>query len=662
MKTKVILFCCLLFLGTVAFFPSCSDESGELELEQQTDDDNNDDNVEDNIDTDVDLPSKTDDELVLNVQDLSSLSNAVFVVFSNSEDATVSDMKNVTSSIKGNHVTITSTAGAGINYVLTGVTANGSITFTSDNKFNLYLNGVGITNYSGAAINSTQKAVSVVIQDNTQNRLIDSENSGDKAAFYSKGKMDFSGNGILEVRGKAKHAIGSGNEIAINGGNIYVKEAASDAIHGDGITISGGTITAYATGEGFDADDTGSIDISGGTITIVTTGQKGHGIKTSADASTGEKGTISISGGTFDITTTGIASKAINSDGDITVSGGNLVLKTTGNACYDAAEKDVSSASGIKCVNLLIENNAEIAIKSTGSGGKGISADGDFVLSGGTLKVITTGQTYTYSSNYTSSPKGIKADNTVTVNGGTCIVSSAFHEGIEGGYKITVNGGTVESTAYDDGLNVSSSSGSIEINGGYIYVYAANNNIAGSSGSSGMQGGMKKPGDGIDSNGTITITGGVVVVSGGGSPDEAFDCDTRAFTISGGVIIGTGGQHSTVPTGGNQYSIVYGGAAVSSGEYIQLKNSSGESLLAYRIPRAVSDMKMILSLPGLTSGAYTLVKGGTYTSGTEEFHGYYTGGTYSGGTSVSFTISSTVTKVGNVSSSGGSGNPGGGKR
>lgn len=717
MKTKKLLFC-LLFWGTITIPTSCSNDSDKFEPEQQEED--HPIVVEDNIDTDVDLPEETDDELVSNGQDLSSLTNAVFIVFNTTGDATVSDLENVQSNIKGNHIIINSTANSGVNYVLTGETTDGSITFTSDNKFNLYLNGVSITNSSGAAINSTQKAVSVVIQDNTQNRLIDAKKSSDKAAFYSKGKMDFSGNGLLEIRGKAKHAISSGNGITINSGTIYVKEAANDAIHGDGITITGGTLTAYASGEGLDADDVGSIDISGGTITIVTTGQKGHGIKTSSDDSTGEKGTISIRGGILDITTTGIASKALNSDSDITISGGNLLLKTTGNAYYDSDENDTSSAAGIKCDgNLLVENNAEITIKSTGSGGKGINTGGDFLLSDGTLQVITTGNTYQYSSNYTSSPKGIKAEN-ITINSGTCTTSSAYHEGIEGQSTITINGGTVESIAYDDGLNTSSSNSSIVINGGFVYVYGGNSGSISSrsgiaprfgdrevralsgdivdfrprrgfgggnrigtrdssesteiglrNGFGGPGGGFGGPGggfgdggsgsDGIDSNGSILITGGIVIVSGSGSPEEAFDCDNRNFTINGGIIIGIGGQNNTLPTNGSQYSIAYGGASLSAGDYVQLKNAAGESLIVYKMPRTISDMKMILSHPSLTNGNYTLVTGGDYAPGTDEFHGYHTGGMYSDGTSTSFTINSTVTKVGNVSSGGMGGNNNGGR-
>ena len=51
---------------------------------------------------------------------------------------------------------------------------------------------------------------------------------------------------------------------------------------------------------------------------------------------------------------------------------------------------------------------------------------------------------------------------------------------------------------------------SIVINGGNIYCYSSGN-------------------DGVDSNGTLTITGGTIVSIGTTSPEEGFDCDQNTF-------------------------------------------------------------------------------------------------------------------------------------
>ena len=57
---------------------------------------------------------------------------------------------------------------------------------------------------------------------------------------------------------------------------------------------------------------------------------------------------------------------------------------------------------------------------------------------------------------------------------------------------------------------------SIVINGGNIYCYSSGN-------------------DGVDSNGTLTITGGTIVSIGTTSPEEGFDCDQNTFKITGGT-------------------------------------------------------------------------------------------------------------------------------
>ena len=58
-------------------------------------------------------------------------------------------------------------------------------------------------------------------------------------------------------------------------------------------------------------------------------------------------------------------------------------------------------------------------------------------------------------------------------------------------------------------------------------------------------------GDGLDSNGALTINGGTVYVSGPtGDGNGTFDCD-GVFTINGGVVLGTGSSGS--PESGSGY-------------------------------------------------------------------------------------------------------------
>ncbi|MBO4381914.1 MAG: hypothetical protein J5799_03125, partial [Bacteroidales bacterium] len=135
-------------------------------------------------------------------------------------------------------------------------------------------------------------------------------------------------------------------------------------------------------------------------------------------------------------------------------------------------------------------------------------------------------------------------------------------------------------------------------------------------------------------------------------PEEAFDCDNNTFAITGGTIVGTGvsGNMFSNPTASacTQHSLKYTGA---SNKDIQIvRNSDNAVILTFHIPTmsggggwpgggGSSNAVLTFSSPELTQGSYTLKYGGTISGGTE-FHNYYTGATYSGGSTKSFTVGS----------------------
>lgn len=563
-------------------------------------------------------------------------------------------------------VTVTSTV-KGVEYIVSGTTANGFLKVYSDYKFKLTLNGASITNTKGPAINiQSGKRCYVVLNKGTTSALTDGsgystapDGEDQKGCFFSEGKILFSGAGSLTVEGNYSHGVCSDDYIRMLEGSITVSKTVKDGIHAnDAFIMDGGTLSVNSSSDGiecekgyiyirggsmivnpgddgivasFEGTDTSvnpTIYISGGDISVNSTAQKGQGIKSTGD--------VSISGtGTYTIKTTGPAAKGINAGGNVVVTGGTTVITTTGTAIVENG--DTSSAAGIKTGGDFGMKSGTLTIKSSGKGGKGINADGNFVLEDGSLSVTTSGTKFS-SGSYSSQPKGIKSGVNATIHGGTCLVD-AQHEGIETEYLLTVNGGIVEVKAVDDALNVSNSKGVVTINGGYVYCYSSANDAIDS--------------NGRNSSGSIIINGGIVIANGGGSAEEAFDCDNYPFLINGGVVIGTGGQNqSTLSGSSKQYSVAYGGSA-SLNQYVALTGSSGETILTYCMPKTYSSMRMILSHPDLAKGSYAIVKGGTYSGGTEIFNGYYTGGTYSGGTSTSFTISSIYTSVGSTSTGGG---------
>ncbi len=582
--------------------------------------------------------SSDEDDFIEN----SEFTSVVTITYNGTTATVNNNVSGVEVSVNGGHVVVNSTVGK-VEYVLNGTTTDGSFKVYSEKKFKLSLSGVSILNPVGAAINiQSSKRVFVVCTDGTTNTLTDgssytsaTDSEDMKACFFSEGQLIFSGGGLLTVTGNYKHAITSDDYVRFRSGcNITVAAAKKDGIHtNDAVIIGGGVLNISSTEDAIQCEE-GGITMTGGFVKVSTTANKAHGLKSAQD--------VLISGGAIQAEVAGAASKGISCDGNLTFSGGKLTALTSQTALYE--DNDLSSCAGIKCDGNILVTGGEIAIQSTGGAGKGINCDGSVTISDGTVKVITTGPQCTYN-RLSSSAKGIKADGALTIDGGTVLVKATGgegSEGIESKSVLTVNNGMVAALCYDDCMNASNS---IVINGGNIYCYSSGN-------------------DGIDSNGTLTITGGVVVSSGTTVPEDGLDCDQNTFKITGGIVLGIGGGTST-PTSSvcTQRSVIYGGSG-SNGQYLNIRSTDSTDILTYQIPRAYSQMTVLFSSPNLTSGgSYIISKGGTVTGGSE-FFGLYTGATYSGGTQAdTFTASSMVTQVGSTSGGGGGGGggrPGGG--
>ncbi|MDR3236339.1 MAG: carbohydrate-binding domain-containing protein [Prevotellaceae bacterium] len=590
------------------------------------------------------LPDDTDDEPLVPNPQVVNFENAVSILFTD-ETVVVDnpfDGNGVTVSASGQHVTVRSTrTDLELNYILSGIAASGSVKIYGDYPFGLALNGTGITNPHGAALNiQCGKKITVTVVNNTHNRLIDgveyvyTDGEDMKAAFFSEGKLNMYGTGILEVRGKNKHAICSDDYFSMYEGDIRIKEAASDGIHAnDNVLIDGGSLTVRSAGDGIESED--AVAITGGDLSVITTGEKAHAVKSMGSTSVNTVGSINL-------TVYGNASKGFSTSSDLTITSGNITINTAGNAFYDAGDADITSAAGVKCDGNLLVEGGDIAIISTGTGGKGISVDGDIVISGGVITVTTSGAQYVYSKNNDTAAKAIKSDGNIDITGGTIIIrtSGKEAEGLESKKTLTISDGDIDIVAYDDGINAANH---IQINGGRIYSSSTAN-------------------DGIDSNGTLAIADGLTVSVGTSGAEEGFDCDNHRFTITGGTFVGTGGATSS-PTASvcTQHSVIFGSSA-SNVSIIRIETTSGEKeALTFKMPRTYGQrMTLLFSSPTFEPNTgYTIYTGGSIADGSD-FHGFFTDATYTKGTSAgTFTTSSMVSTVGNSSGGGGGGGPGG---
>ena len=405
------------------------------------------------------------------------------IVFAD-EGAQVTGDVNNTATVDGNHVTVNNTTDEKVIYELNGTAQDGSLKLYSSKQQALVLDGISLTNMTGAAINNQGKKKCFIVIKGT-NSLKDGESytstpadEDEKAALFSEGQLIFSGDGTLTVTAHGKSGITS-----------------DDYVH---------------------FLDSAVINVSSGA---------GHGIR--------GKDAVYISGGTINVDVSADMKKGIASDSLVCINGGVTVINVTGAAAYDSEDAEYKGTSGIKADYLFEINGGSLDVTNTGNGGKGISGDLTGCFNGGTVRVTTKGSNYGSSSgnrwgssSNSVSAKGIKFDGNLFFNGGTVTVNCAAHEGIEAKGTINVKDGIVYSySAADDAIN---SGSTFTIEGGYVCGYAVRN-------------------DGLDANGNFYIKGGTVYAIGTTSPELAIDANTEGgykLYVSGGTIIAVGGLES----------------------------------------------------------------------------------------------------------------------
>jgi hypothetical protein len=677
-------------------------------------------------------------------------SDTVFIDYKGSYASVINPLafEGVSVSINGASVTIHADEEAeNVNYKLSGTTIKGMFKIYSEKKFYLFLDNFNLTNPNGPAINiQSKKKSTVTLIDGTTNTLTDGSSYNDSivtdngeteeqgAAFFSEGSLIFGGSGSLTINGKGliQHALCSDDLIQIMGGNITITSAAKDGINtNDGVIITGGTINVTATGDAIDGGD-GSVYINGGSITTKNTAADVDGITCDS--------TVTISSGIINLTISGNQSKGLKSGKNMTLSGGDIIINTSGNAVLETSGSgyDPSYCTAIKCDSNLTINGANITITSTGKGSKGISSDGNIEISSGSVNIKTSGAGETYNNSsgakdaynatcitadgdiiilggtittsssgsagkgitadgmltigdISNSPeisitttgakitisegggppgpggpggdmgdyaeaKAISCDGAITINNGIVTISSA-DDGIKSGTSVTINNGTVsiaKSTegieapfitvkegnvsiiSSDDGFNATKGNGGEANDGSCLYLYGGDIRVNVSNG------------DGLDSNGNIVMTSGTVVVHGPSSNPEVGTDYNGTFNISGGLLLITGPNSGNMieatSTSSAQYAIkATTSSLLNSSTIFHLQDENGNNLVTYKPVRNV--YYVVFSSPDLKSGAtYHIYTGGTSTGTYSD--GLYVGGTYSGGTmKKKFTISGKVTNV-----------------
>lgn len=236
------------------------------------------------------------------------------------------------------------------------------------------------------------------------------------------------------------------------------------------------------------------------------------------------------------------------------------------------SEINISGAAiNISSTDDGIHANSDSGVLETGEDGKGIIS-----ISGGTI-TISTGD------------DGIHADKELNITDGDINVLTSY-EGLEA-ITINISGGQSFVYAADDGINACTGDGTstplINITGGYVDVTTGSGDT-----------------DGIDSNGSYTQSGGMVLVKGGSSSGQvsgSIDVDGN-ITITGGTCVALGGICETPVNSVNAY--VFSSVSFNAGSY-SVKDSSGNEIISFTLNNSYSN-SWICTSALTTNTEYTL--------------------------------------------------------
>ena len=551
--------------------------------------------------------------------------NAVTVAY-NGTEASVCVAGNVAQyvepTVNGAHVSIdqTNTAavdGDEITYTLSGTTTDGEFALTGSYKCTIALDGVTLTNPSGAAINIVNgKRIQLSAKKNTENTLTDGTGGEQKACIYSKGQLQLQGNGTLNIVSNTNHGIKSGDYIAVKNLTLNITKAVGDGIScNEYFLMESGNVSIKGVG-----DDGIQCDLDGTTSTGETT-----------DHDDEDSGNIYLQGGTLSISTTATATKGVKAAGTLFINetSGTTVLTVTNTGGTDTSDAtDLSASACLKSDQAINISGGTLTLTNSGQGGRAINTDGTLTISGGTIDAQSQGSNYGSSSggggggrpgggggwpggggSSSSShkyAKGVKADGNITITGGTLSVYSKNHEGLESKGTITISGGQVSVQASDDAIN---SAGDFTISGGQVMGYSTGN-------------------DGLDANGNFYIKGGLVYAIGKSSPELGIDANSEAqkkLYVTGGTIVAIGGLES----GASLTQACYSASSWNKSTWYTLTN--GNDTFAFKTPSS-GGTPLVVS----ASAKPTVKSGVTVSGGTSIFGGMGNiDPTVTGGSSVS---------------------------
>ena len=386
-------------------------------------------------------------------------------------------------------------------------------------------------------------------------------------------------------------AVWADVDLKISGrGTLIVASAAYAGIKSrDDLKLRNLTLKVTAADNALKGND--SVRIESGSMILISTGSDGIRTKSSGISKKGsQRGDVIIEGGHIDLYA---ARDGISAAHDVRITGDDTVLNVF---TADRSKYSVNTAGG---------SGSEKAAYSA----KGIKADNSIEIDGGCVTILSADDGIHDSSGKTLE-NGLKGTGSVTIAGGTVAVSAA-DDGIRADGVLTIAGGIVDIPGSHEGLEANR----ILIEGGNTRIYALDDGINACAGaetplimiSGGTVDVTTSAGDtdAIDTNGDIMITGGFTLIKGGESGGmTAGSADAEGtLTVTGGAVAAFGGICAT-PGPGSVNTYISNGTVFPAGNYI-LRDTSGNELVRFTLDTEY--VSLWISCGGITiGGRYTL--------------------------------------------------------
>jgi hypothetical protein len=478
--------------------------------------------------------------------------------------------------VEGNTINIL-TSGV---FQFSGELENGQIIISTSSSDSgtviLVLNDVSIYNENGPAILVKNAARTIIhLADKTENDLVDGDTrpitSDDEelydAVIFSNDALVINGLGSLNVTANNEDGINSDDELILISGSITITSPYGKGITAnDYISIINPIITITSYADGINVRD-GFFIMEGGVV-LINMGKDGI---QSESYSMINGGSLTIEGTLFG---TGTSHKGLKSNGEIIINDGTITIYTPDDTIH--AAEDISIAGG------------EIML--------------------------------------TTQDDALHSETKVNIYAGRLTVLDSL-EGIEAPI-IDISNGFVTVFATDDGFNATSVTTSVESNpiepsspgalppGGTesvdedaaIIISGGLVDITVGSGDT----------DAMDSNGSYTQTGGIVISRSaltngmGGAMDVGGE-----ISITGGTFIGIGVSEVVAVSEGDNLIAGMFRATFTSGEYT-IKDSSNQTVFNFTLPIGFTYGSIWISSDKLISGETYIIYQGNLEFGTWE--------------------------------------------